>query len=147
MKFTLAIPLGVITAGEFQSDEAITQMAAVVTFQPGTGANNWFTPVTVPLLADPKFSLPAGRQNLIVFAKQPHNLSGIAGLFCQFFQCRHIIGADPGGLSCGGHCNGSHGFTSEIDLRARSAPISHYRLRRSLALTKLANDDRAAKKQ
>jgi Bacterial Ig-like domain/RTX calcium-binding nonapeptide repeat (4 copies) len=53
----------------------VTQWAEVITFTP----SNWYQAVTVPLVADPNFVLPPGRQNLIVFAAQPHNLSGIAG--------------------------------------------------------------------
>ena len=53
----------------------VTEWAEVATFTP----SNWFTPVDVTLLGDPNFVLPASRQNIRVFATQPHNLSGIAG--------------------------------------------------------------------
>ncbi len=53
----------------------ITQWAAAVTFSTA----NWFQQVDVPLLADVNYLLAPGRENLKVFSKQPHTLSGIRG--------------------------------------------------------------------
>src|SRR5260370_17349237 len=53
----------------------ITQWAAAVTFS----EMNWFRQVDVRLLADVNYLLAPGRENLKVFSKQPHTLSGIRG--------------------------------------------------------------------
>ena len=53
----------------------VMQWAAVVTFD----ATNWFTPVTVNLVADPFYVLQPGQENLRSFSKRPHLLSGIRG--------------------------------------------------------------------
>ena len=62
-------------SGSVASTATVVQWAAVVTFT----TSNWYQPVTVPLVADVNFQLAPGRQNLKVFAKQQHILSGIAG--------------------------------------------------------------------
>src|SRR5207249_1861388 len=54
---------------------SITQCAPVVTFT----STNWYQQVTVPLLADPAFRLPDGRDVLKTFPKRAHLLSGIRG--------------------------------------------------------------------
>ncbi|TAM93045.1 MAG: hypothetical protein EPN43_01380, partial [Jatrophihabitans sp.] len=53
----------------------LTQWAASVTFTP----QNWWIPVGIPLLADPKFNVPAGNANLLMFPKTPHLLAAIRG--------------------------------------------------------------------
>ncbi|HET7128184.1 MAG TPA: hypothetical protein VFJ93_03815, partial [Gaiellaceae bacterium] len=46
---------------------------------PVATCGDWYSPITVPLIADPFFELAPGRQNLTMFPKQPHLLSGIRG--------------------------------------------------------------------
>jgi Ca2+-binding RTX toxin-like protein len=53
----------------------VTRWAAQVTFT----AANWHDAVTVTLTADPDYVLPQAAQNLKVFAKRPHLLSGLQG--------------------------------------------------------------------
>ncbi|HEY5224284.1 MAG TPA: hypothetical protein VIJ18_14705 [Microbacteriaceae bacterium] len=53
----------------------LTQWAAQITFTPG----NWWMPVAIPLLADPKYNVPAGNTSLLSFPKTPHLLSNIRG--------------------------------------------------------------------
>ncbi|MGB7818284.1 MAG: Calx-beta domain-containing protein, partial [Ornithinibacter sp.] len=53
----------------------VMQWAAVVTFD----ATNYYTPVTVNLVADPWYLLQPGQENLRSFSKRPHLLSGIRG--------------------------------------------------------------------
>jgi hypothetical protein len=71
---------GVETAGLLplsgpQTNVTVTEWAPVVRFTP----SNWMTPVTVPLLADPYYSVGAGNAQLLEFPKQPHLLSNIRG--------------------------------------------------------------------
>jgi len=67
---------------------------------------------------------------------------GVAGLSCEFLHIGRVGGPHP----LVGYCNGSHRFTSRLMSALTSAPISHYRVRHNLALTKLANADSCAKK-
>src|SRR5260370_6252168 len=57
------------------ANPTITQWAAPVTLS----TINRFQQVDVPLLADVNYLLAPGRENLKVFSKQPHTLSGIRG--------------------------------------------------------------------
>jgi Ca2+-binding RTX toxin-like protein len=61
--------------GSCSTVTAITQCAPVITFT----SSNWYQQVTVPLLADPAFRLPEGRDVLKAFPKRAHLLSGIRG--------------------------------------------------------------------
>src|SRR4029077_9821414 len=54
-----------LVTGSCGAVTAITQCAPVVTFT----STNWYQQVTVPLLADPAFRLPDGRENLKTFPK------------------------------------------------------------------------------
>jgi Ca2+-binding RTX toxin-like protein len=63
---------GTIGAG---SAANVMQVARTVTFT----ASNWYSQVTVPLLADPLFDLQPGRGDLKTFPKKAHLLSGIRG--------------------------------------------------------------------
>src|SRR6185295_4440347 len=63
---------GTIPAG---SSATVMQWAPVVTFT----TSNWYTQVTVPLLADPAYDLQPGRSDLRTFPKREHLLSGIRG--------------------------------------------------------------------
>ncbi|HEY3922827.1 MAG TPA: hypothetical protein VGL76_12045 [Gaiellaceae bacterium] len=62
-------------AGSVATTAQIVQWAEVVTFTP----SDWYTAVDVKLTDDTNFTLPASRQNLTVFPKQQHTLSGIQG--------------------------------------------------------------------
>jgi hypothetical protein len=53
----------------------VTRWAAQVTFT----TDNWYQAVTVTVTADPDYVLPPEAQNLKVFAKRPHLLSGLQG--------------------------------------------------------------------
>jgi hypothetical protein len=58
----------------------VTQWAPVITFTGSDSATpNWYVPVTVGVVADPWFDLEPGRQEIKLFPKQPHLLSGIQG--------------------------------------------------------------------
>src|SRR6185503_12963663 len=63
---------GTIAAGATAN---VMQVARTVTFT----TSNWYTPQTVPLLADPLFDLQPGRGDLKTFPKKAHLLSGIRG--------------------------------------------------------------------
>ena len=54
---------------------SVTQCAPVITFT----SSDWYQQVTVPILADPAFRLPEGRENLKTFPKRAHLLSGLRG--------------------------------------------------------------------
>ena len=53
----------------------MTRLAATVTFD----STNWFTPVNVPLKADPWFVEPPGRENVKIFPVDNHLLSKLRG--------------------------------------------------------------------
>lgn len=59
----------------FSGMRTMKQWAAVATFN----SSNWNVQLEVKLLADPFFDLQPGRENLKVFSKPPHLLSGIRG--------------------------------------------------------------------
>ena len=44
-----------------------------------TNAGNWFVPVSIPVVADPYYNVPAGNTHLLEFPKVPHLLSSIEG--------------------------------------------------------------------
>ncbi|MCA1841353.1 MAG: hypothetical protein LC723_13695, partial [Actinobacteria bacterium] len=46
---------------------------------PPASCGDWYQPITIPLIADPFFQLASGRENLKMFPKQRHLLSGIRG--------------------------------------------------------------------
>ena len=53
----------------------LTEWAPEVTFTP----SNWWIPVSIPVVADPYYTLAPAREDLIEFPKQPHLLSSIRG--------------------------------------------------------------------
>jgi Ca2+-binding RTX toxin-like protein len=71
LSLTLAGDAPTFTNGEV----TVTRWAPQVTFT----RENWFMAVTVTVTADPDYLLPPEAQNLKVFAKRPHLLSGLQG--------------------------------------------------------------------
>ena len=61
--------------GLANGSHTFTQWSARVSFD----TTNWWIPVSVPVVADVSFNVPADRANLRSFPKQPHILSNIRG--------------------------------------------------------------------